>query len=444
MTLVASDLEKTEKYLSSVSESFCLAKWTQVTLDLNRGTTASCHHPVQHRIPTDEIKESFHRLHNTEQKLAQRRLMLDGQRPSECSYCWRVEDSADESYSDRIIKSSYQWSMSMGEKILMDPLDPKFTPKMLEVNLGANCNFKCSYCSEEVSTSWAEEISKFGGYPTVHQHGRSFNQSLALDSQEKALFASAFDEWFKAICDQLATLRVTGGEPLLNESFWRLLERMNQADSFPFDFSINSNLGVSEPLWQKFLGQLDQLLLKTLKSTRGEISIYTSNEAVGERAEYIRFGLNHSLWLSRVAELLDRYPDVNIVIMSTYNALCVKGFEDFLKEVLRLKKRRTQRPLRVDISLLEYPSHQRIEVLTDDFEQDIGNQLELIRHEMNETKLFDLIEFEKMKRVISVFQGRDRGANFRHKKDLIAFLKEHDRRRGTEAKKVFPEFSGWF
>ncbi len=440
MTLEVSDLEKTQKYLNEVSESFCLAKWTQVTLDLNRGTTASCHHPVQHRIPTAEIKKSFHRLHNTEFKLAQRRLMLEGKRPAECSYCWRVEDSGPGAYSDRIIKSSYQWSRSMGEKILQDPINEEFAPKMVEVNLGANCNFKCSYCSEEVSSSWADEIEKFGGYPTLHQHGRSFNQSLALNAEEKEIFARAFDDWFKSLSSQLSTLRVTGGEPLLNESFWRLLTHMKQRENGLFDFSINSNLGVSEPVWLRFLDELDILLLK--KSSK-EITIYTSNEALGERAEYIRFGLKHNLWIKRIEELMDRYPSLNLVVMSTYNALCVKGFEGFLQEILRLKMRRPHKPLRLDISLLEFPFHQRIEVLTDDFQQDLATQLEFVRAEMSSTKLFDFIEFEKMKRVITVFQERDRGANFTHKKDLIAFLREHDRRRGTDAHKVFPEFSSW-
>ena len=85
--------EKTKKQLDSVSPSFCLAKWQQVTIHLQNGHTHSCHHPQTHKIPLEEIKENPSALHNTEYKKQQRKLMLEGKRPDECSYCWKVEDS---------------------------------------------------------------------------------------------------------------------------------------------------------------------------------------------------------------------------------------------------------------------------------------------------------------------------------------------------------------
>ena len=37
--------------------------------------------------------------------------MIEGDRPSECEYCWKVEDSGEENvFSDRIIKSGEDWS----------------------------------------------------------------------------------------------------------------------------------------------------------------------------------------------------------------------------------------------------------------------------------------------------------------------------------------------
>ena len=35
--------------------------------------------------------------------------MLQGERPSECDYCWRIEDNT-ENFSDRIYKSADDWS----------------------------------------------------------------------------------------------------------------------------------------------------------------------------------------------------------------------------------------------------------------------------------------------------------------------------------------------
>ena len=93
MTGEVDRLKKVKDKLDSVSPSFCTAKWLQVTLHLQTGFNHSCHHPQTHKIPLQEIENNPSALHNTEYKKQQRKMMLDGERPSECQYCWNVEDS---------------------------------------------------------------------------------------------------------------------------------------------------------------------------------------------------------------------------------------------------------------------------------------------------------------------------------------------------------------
>ena len=96
--------------LDEISPSFCAAKWQQVTLHLQNGHTHSCHHPQTHKMPLEEIEKDPSALHNTEYKKQQRKLMLEGKRPEECSYCWKVEDTEGAHFSDRIKKSSSSWA----------------------------------------------------------------------------------------------------------------------------------------------------------------------------------------------------------------------------------------------------------------------------------------------------------------------------------------------
>ena len=60
-----------EKILDSISPSYCVAKWSQVTIHLGSGHTHSCHHPKTHLIPLEEIKRSPSALHNTSFKIEQ-------------------------------------------------------------------------------------------------------------------------------------------------------------------------------------------------------------------------------------------------------------------------------------------------------------------------------------------------------------------------------------
>jgi len=79
--------------LNEVSPSFCLAKWFNVSIHIPTGRTHSCYHPPAHHIPLNELEKNPSSLHNTEYKKQQRKLMLEGKRPSECSFCWQIEDS---------------------------------------------------------------------------------------------------------------------------------------------------------------------------------------------------------------------------------------------------------------------------------------------------------------------------------------------------------------
>ena len=94
-----------EEKLNEVGKGMCLAKWTQVTLQLQTGHNHSCHHPRTHKINTKEIARNPSALHNTQYKKMRRREMLTGKRPEECDYCWNVEDNSDR-FHDRVFKSS--------------------------------------------------------------------------------------------------------------------------------------------------------------------------------------------------------------------------------------------------------------------------------------------------------------------------------------------------
>ena len=98
------DAELVFKKLNEVSPSFCLAKWYNVSIHIPTGQTHSCYHPRSHKIPLEEIKIDVGALHNTNYKKEQRTLMLKGERPSECEFCWQIEDSGS-NLSDRAYRS---------------------------------------------------------------------------------------------------------------------------------------------------------------------------------------------------------------------------------------------------------------------------------------------------------------------------------------------------
>ena len=55
-------------------------------------------------IALDEIAKDPAALHNTSEEKQQRKAMLEGGRPDDCSYCWSIEDI--NKVSDRFIKNA--------------------------------------------------------------------------------------------------------------------------------------------------------------------------------------------------------------------------------------------------------------------------------------------------------------------------------------------------
>ena len=192
-------LEEVKNKLDKVGCGFCLAKWTQVTIHLQTGETHSCHHPIPHKIPLRELKRNPTALHNTRHKKKQRKMMLNGERPAECDYCWKVEDSGPE-FSDRHYKSFEPWSQPHFDEIKNLSPRENYNPKYVEVAFSNACNFKCSYCGPQYSSKWVEEIKKHGAYPTSDNFGNlewlKENGKMPYKHSEPNPYVDAFWDWW--------------------------------------------------------------------------------------------------------------------------------------------------------------------------------------------------------------------------------------------------------
>ena len=140
-----SDALKAKERLAKVSPSMCLAKWNQTSLHLPTGMTNSCYHPPLHNIDASELAKNPAALHNTAEKIYQRKQMLAGEQPEGCSYCWNMESTGE--MSDRHYRSGEPWAMQDFADIIKNPIDDHWTPRYVEVNFNNACNLQCSYCS---------------------------------------------------------------------------------------------------------------------------------------------------------------------------------------------------------------------------------------------------------------------------------------------------------
>jgi hypothetical protein len=444
-------LEDTRDKINNVSSSFCVAKWKQVTMHLQNGHTHSCHHPRTHFIPVEEIRRNPAALHNTEFKKQQRKLMLEGERPSECDYCWRVEDQGE--ISDRTVKSADSWALPYIEDIANRKWDDNVDPSYVEVSFSNVCNFKCSYCGPHASSQWLEELEKFGAYPTSTKFNNldwpRSQKMIPIANKDENPYVDAFWEWWPKMYTSLEHFRITGGEPLLSKNTFRVLDYIIEHPNPNLDLSINSNLCPPPALMEAFIKKIEIIVNENKVK---KFKIFTSAEASGIQAEYIRFGMDYKLWLDNICGLLRQIPKLNITVMSTYNALSIVGYKDFLSDILSIKKEfparsagdMAQTRLLLDIPYLRWPPHQSIFLLPKQFEHYLIEQLEFmnsnIEYENNRGYGFNKFEAQKMERILALFRSNkeDKDAIV-NRSDFVRFVDEHDERRKTDFIETFPE-----
>ena len=438
------DLEFKHTVLDNLSASFCAAKWYNATIWLGSGQTTSCHHPPAHLIDRDKVSINPRLLHNTDQKKEDRRKMINGERPPGCEYCWKIEDMGRDAISDRVYKSKI-YPIEALHDAKNTPYTEDVNLRTLEIAFDRTCQFACSYCNPAFSSTWVRDIKRHGPYTQLVSDGRnhfthSHDSAQLYDYGESNPYIDAFFKWWESDLHRtLQELRITGGEPLMSAHTWKLIDwfKTNSGKSST-RLAINSNLGTQV--------DIDRLL----DSTKGmAIDIYTSNEAVGTQAEYIRDGLVWADWMHNVERLLSSKQFRGIHVMCTINALCLDSLDQLLDRIVKWKLEYGRDAISFTLNILRFPSFQSPLVLPDHLGTKYRDQLAdfMVRHK--DYSYLHEHEWNHVQRLVDyldVVKTPHSDAFDRTKllNDFRQFYTQYDQRRSKDFGTAFPQLKEWY
>lgn len=436
---------------NDVSPTFCFAKWYHTSIYMYSGQTHSCYHPTPHNISKDEIRLNPSALHNTSIKKKERAEMLVGAKPTGCKYCWNVESLGGDHISDRMIRNGSIYTPDRMDEILDNPWDFDVVPEYIELAFSNECNFKCGYCHPAVSSSYYNEIKKFGPLHMMKNHALDIDYIKKMEESENP-YIDAWWKWWPEIGDKLNILRITGGEPLLHKSTWKLFDELRVNPKPNLEINLNSNLGVKNGLVQKLSDNVVDLV------SSGKIKqfkLFTSVDTWGTRAEYIRTGLDLELWEQNLDTFV-RTTKTHVSFMCTFNILSVTSFIDFLKKVLEWRERYDDvipvldvnnphiRKIRFDTPYLKEPLQYDMQILPkEEYLPYFDAILEFIdaNRDDGDTKKFSNLEYERFRRVRDYFAtvNYDEEKVLEGRQDFYKWFNEMDRRRDTNFIETFPD-----
>lgn len=426
--------------LNSKSSSFCGAKWGNSTLWLNSGETSSCHLPPVHKMSAEQVAVDPAKLHNTDHKIKMRELMQQGHKPTECDYCWKIESMGKDYISDRVFKS-LQFTPEEMQEWFDKPADARVVPPTLEVMFDRTCNFACSYCNANFSTTWERDIKKHGHYDLETSGGGAFKHDGTTNNcyeKTENPFIKAFWEWWPELSKELRVLRITGGEPLMNVDVWKLIDMFAQ-EKYQFELGINSNLGAKKAI-------IDRLIESSFDINK--LTLFTSMETVGSQAEYIRDGLVYDEWKNNIERILSESNVKRIVVMMTINALCLFNITEFMDQVMEWKQKYGNK-ISMSINFLRFPAFQSLTVLPDTLrDQSYAKLQRWYEKNKNDTNLM-FTEKSDIERLISYVNVIETPHSYdtdleKNRRDFKRFYDQYSKRRDKSIN-VFPEeFLQWF
>lgn len=326
------------KYHPKLSDSkvFCISPWIQLHAQTNGYVGPCCMASMNETNYLSDLNENPNLIDawNSE-KMRQLRLnMLKGEKSSICQNCYKYEELGNESerikynkdyihYIDRVFKTDKTGSVGE-EKVLL--LDMRFSNK---------CNYKCRICDSSYSSLWYEDEQKLGKNPQ-------------LPSQKKMTISSdkeKFNDSYKEILSDVIKIHFAGGEPLIMEEHYQVLEDLIKINHSDVVLSYNTNFST---LKYKNVEVIEQW--KFFKT----VDVWASLDGMFERGDYMRKGQRWNKIEENILRFQKELPQgllgINITV-SLLNILHLPEFIKYLIEKLNIQ------PIRINLYLLFGPSY---------------------------------------------------------------------------------------
>ena len=336
-----------------------------------------------------------------------RQQMRNGEWPAECRGCMDRESRGLPSYRHhRNLKDR-----SLFIQLATNPAAVQPAIQSLDLRLNNICNFKCRSCGSMASNRW------FADHKLIYPEEKILQSYQGFDHSQS--FWAEFDE---NILPQLRSLDLAGGEPLLAQSYYRLLEKLIERGKTDTKLTVVSNMSRLNfmnwdaiELWKKFT----------------DLEVCFSLDGAGAKGEYIRHGLNYAKWKENVQrfkrELTHAKRSIHFVI-SVFNVTdlrehyetIVQG--DFVSEGS------------MSFTFLEWPEYLSVQVLSTGLKAQVERDIRAWLADSTTLPQAVRIQLEALLRFMHEVDGHPvHGNDFAIKTAIL------DRARGEDAAALFPK-----
>jgi len=342
------NLPQRQQDLLTKSSTFCILPWIHLHAQPGGQVYPCCRSNTTYPIgncQTTTLKEIWNGFPIRD--IRQR--MLTNNSVNACSTCYEQESAGADS-NRRRANAHHGHQIYRVEETQTDGALDRFEMTYWDIRFSNLCNLKCRSCGHVFSSQWYQDQVQLAG-PKWRERNTVLNYAGRTET----------DMWeqLEPHLDYVDTIYFAGGEPLLMEEHYQILDELVRRKRFDVRLIYSTNFthttlkgrSVFE-YWNKF---------KSVK-------VGASLDALGHPAEYIRKGTKWYDVVKNRHDMIRTCPNVDFYISSTLSILNAWHLPEFHKEWTSAGLICAQD---LNVSILQNPEYYRIDIAPEKYKQQL-------------------------------------------------------------------------
>lgn len=321
-----------EEFLLSDSKTFCIYPWIHLHAYPTGEAYPCCHSEMKYPVGncrSNTLEEIW-----KDRPMQQLRADMLNEIPNAaCGRCYEQEQSG--FFSGR--KSANKHHGHHIKKLHDNPFEMTYW----DIRFSNLCNLKCRSCGHIFSSQWYQDQAKLAGADWAKNH-KVLNIAGRTDT----------DMWEQLLphLDYVEQIYFAGGEPLLMDEHYRILDELVRRSLFHVRLIYNTNFTHTDlkgrsvfEYWKLF----------------DSVAVGASLDGAENHAEYIRKGTKWQQVEQNRVDMLRICPDVDFYISPTLSILNAWHLPDFHRDWTQRGLIRAQD---LNVNILQDPLHYRIDI----------------------------------------------------------------------------------
>ncbi len=263
---------------------------------------------------------SLQDIWNNDEIRTLRKQLVEGEIPTNCRRCFQREDEGISSF--RLYRNAQYYTEdtinAVRSALENDYKIDDFHLYYWDFRNSNLCNMTCRTCGPELSSKWHEDSKAIWGL-YLYPDNNGLVESAGKQLQE-------IHDIIDRDVDKVLHVYFAGGEPLINDMHYYILNKLIEHERFDVTISYNTNLLHLQyknydlvEMWDKF----------------NRIEVWASIDAIGPRAEYIRQGTNWSRVDANLKTMLEnKHIEFKVTpVISLLNVLHIPDFISYMMDL---------------------------------------------------------------------------------------------------------------